>query len=374
MAVLVGAIAAGMLLMSTGTSHNDVTTSATTAPLASASSPAAAPEQTTSPATGPARDPTLGSGRPVTFAFAGDTNFSTEGRMAARLRGDPASAIGPFSDILSAADVAVGNLETAVGTHGSPEAKQFTYQAPPTAIDAMRAAGFDAVSMANNHGRDYGPDGLADSLAARAAQPDGLLIGIGEDDADALRPFRTTINGQRIAVIAATQVLDAELASSWTAAPGHAGLASAKKVDDLVAAVRAARIDSDTVVVFLHWGVERETCPSGDQQALAAMLAEAGADIVIGGHSHRLQGAGFLGHAFVGYGLGNFDFFASGGEAASTGVVQVSITGRRVDAYDFVPGHVESAVATPLAGAAAQAAKADWDALRPCTGLTSTAG
>src|SRR5205823_3070333 len=117
----------------------------------------------------------------VTIAFAGDTNF--DGEMGSRLAADPATAIGPFTDVLSAADVAVGNLETAIGTTGTPEDKEFTFLAPPVAVDAMRAGGFDAVSMANNHGRDYGPEALAESLAARAAQPDGLLIGIGEDDA-----------------------------------------------------------------------------------------------------------------------------------------------------------------------------------------------
>ena len=56
--------------------------------------------------------------------------------------------------------VAIGNLESAIATGGTPENKDFTFRAPPSSIDALRAGGFDAVSMANNHGRDYGPVGL----------------------------------------------------------------------------------------------------------------------------------------------------------------------------------------------------------------------
>jgi poly-gamma-glutamate synthesis protein (capsule biosynthesis protein) len=368
LALVAVGVAAGVLLTATGTGREDVATTASSTTTTSAPT-TTVPVATTT--TVPPPDPLLGSGEAVTIAFAGDTNF--DGEMGSRLDADPATAIGPFTDVLAAADLAVGNLETAIGTSGTPEAKEFTFLAPPVAVDAMRLGGFDAVSMANNHGRDYGPEALAESLAVRAAQPDGLLIGIGEDDVDAYRPFRAIVHGQRIAVIAATQVIDSELVASWTAAPGHPGLASARNVDALVAAVRTARADSDTVVVFLHWGAERETCPNGAQQRLAAALADAGADIVVGTHAHRLQGAGFLGRTFVGYGLGNFDFYANGAEAESTGVVRVTITGRRVDSYDFVPGHIRGSLAIPLAGATADDARAAWDALRECTGLTAAA-
>ena len=140
--------------------------------------------------------------------------------------------------MLSAADVTVGNLESSLGTGGTPENKQFTFQAPPSAIDALRAGGFDVVTMANNHGRDFGADGLAESLAIKDAQPDHFLIGIGHNDAEAYAPFIATIRGQRLAVIGATQVIDEELVAAWSAGPHYPGLASAKRVDALVAAVQ----------------------------------------------------------------------------------------------------------------------------------------
>ncbi len=309
----------------------------------------------------------LGSGQAVTIAFAGDMNF--EGVLRSRLDADPATAVGPFAEALGAADLAVGNLETALTSGGTRADKQFAFRAPPRAVDALRAAGFDAVSVANNHGLDYGADGLADTLAVKRAQRDGFLIGVGADEDEAFAPFRAEVKGQRISVLAATQVLDSDLIEAWTATATQGGLASAKRVDRLVEEVQAARATSDTVVVFLHWGVEAETCPSADQEALARTLVDAGADLVVGGHAHRLQGGGRLGRALVHYGLGNFLFKENSTEGARTGVLEVTVTGRRIEGYRWVPGRISGSVPRPLAGEEATASLTYWEGLRACTDL-----
>jgi poly-gamma-glutamate capsule biosynthesis protein CapA/YwtB (metallophosphatase superfamily) len=326
-----------------------------------------APPATEEPTTTTTRDP-LGSGETVTIAFAGDMYF--EGVLRQRLDSDPATAVGPFSEVFQRADLAVGNLETVLGEGGTPAPKQFTFIAPAHAVDALRAAGFDTMSMANNHGMDYGLEGLEQSLAIKRAQPDDFLIGIGGDEDEAFAPFVTEVKGQRIAVIAATQVLDSSLLELWTAGPDKGGLASAKRVDRLVAEVERARAENDTVVVFLHWGIEGQTCPSGDQQTLADTLVAAGADIVVGGHAHRVQGGGRLGDAVIHYGLGNFLFKENSAEGARTGVLEVDVTGRRIDGYRWVPGRISGSVPYPLEGAEAEAALQHWDGLRSCTNLT----
>lgn len=329
---------------------------------------AVAPSPTASTAAPPttSRDPRLGSGRPVTIAFAGDVTFEAE--LSDRLAADPLTVLAPIAGVLSAADLSVVNLETAITERGSPAPKQFTFRAPATALDALAAAGIDVASAANNHGLDYGAAGLADTLAAE--QERGFpLIGIGADEDEAYAPYRAEIDGQRIAVLAATEVLDDDLIETWTATDNQPGLASAKRVDRLVAAVEAARAGADTVVVFLHWGIDLETCPSDTQQTLARQLVDAGADIVVGGHAHRLQGGGRLGDALVHYGLGNFAFYAGSPDGARTGVLTVTVTGRRVDAYEWVPAEIRDRVPYPLDGAAAAASLAHWEALRACTGL-----
>ncbi len=305
-------------------------------------------------------------GKPVVLAFGGDVHF--EGVLDSKLTADAKDVLAPIAPVLVSADIAVVNLETAVTNGGAPTAKEFTFRAPATAFVALRGAGVDVASMANNHGLDYGVAGLRDSLAA-AKRYRFPLIGIGLDDAQAYKPFRRIVNGQRVAVIGATQVLDDELISAWTAGRRKPGLASAKDVPRLLRAVREARRSSDTVVVFLHWGVELEHCPSTDQRRLAKQLVAAGADIVVGGHAHRVQGAGRMGGALVGYGLGNFVWYGTSELSTQTGVLVVTVEGRRVLSYRWVPARIVDGVPRPLTGAERGRELASWRALRSCTGL-----
>ena len=312
-----------------------------------------------------AADP-LGSGKPVTIAFAGDIHF--ESPIRERLASSPASVLAPIAPILEEADLAVVNLETAVTSGGSRAAKEFTFRAPVGAFDALRLGGVDVANLANNHGMDFGTSGLRDTLVAarRAGVP---VIGAGINGRSAYEPYRATLNGQRIAVIGATQVLDDHLIDAWSAGPGDPGLASAKNEPRLVQAVKQARRTSDTVVVFLHWGTELEGCPTDVQRSLARMLATAGADVIVGSHAHVLSGAGKLGKAFVAYGLGNFVFYASRELTSRSGVVEVTVTGRRIDAYRFRPARISGGIPYPLAGAERVEALRSWRTLRSCTGL-----
>lgn len=310
--------------------------------------------------------PTSAPKEAVTFAFGGDVHF--EGALRRKLDADPETVLGAVAPVLAGADLAVVNLETAVTERGTPAPKRFTFRAPATAFRALAAAGVDVASMANNHGIDFGPVGLEDSLAAAAAA--GFpVVGVGRNAAEAYAPYRATLKGQRVAVIGATQVLDANLIGPWTATDAKAGLASAKEVDRLVAAVAAARRDADTVVVFLHWGIEGQTCPSAVQQGLARALVDAGADVVVGGHAHRLQGAGRLDGALVAYGLGNFVFLANSEAGARSGVLLVTVRGRDVESYSWEPAVIADGVPSPLPPPAAAQARASWEGLRACTGL-----
>ncbi len=305
--------------------------------------------------------------RPVTIAFVGDIHV--EGPLRSRLADDPDGFVGPFAIVLDDADLVVGNLEAAVATGGRAAAKEFTFRAPPEVLDALEAGGVDVVSVANNHGVDFGPDALDETIAVARGRDDGMVVGVGADEDEAYAPHVTEVGGWRIAVLAATQVLDGQFVTAWSAGPDEPGLASAKRVDRLVRAVEEVRPTVDTVVVFLHWGIERETCPSAAQRDLAADLVAAGADVVVGGHAHRVQGGGMLGDAAVHYGLGNFLFGATSEPSRSTGVFRVDVAGRDVRGYEWVPGRILGSVPEPLTGDRASAAVAAWEASRSCTGL-----
>jgi poly-gamma-glutamate synthesis protein (capsule biosynthesis protein) len=301
----------------------------------------------------------------VTLAFAGDVNFT--GRTGLLLS-DPATAFGPIAAVLRSADFTALNLETAVTGRGAPQPKTYHFRAPPAAFTALRDAGVDLVTMANNHSLDYGPAGLADTLAAaRAAR--FPYVGIGTDAAAAWAPYVTTIKGIRIAVIGVSQV--AELASSWVATDSRPGEANAIDLGRTLAAVRAARRLASVVIVFMHWGTEGQACPDQAQLALAPQLAAAGASIIVGAHAHMLQGSGWLGHTFVAYGMGNFLWWERSYSTA-TGVLELTVHPHAPLTARFIPA-VVSGTGQPVvdSGAAARQAAAHYASLRACAELAA---
>lgn len=305
--------------------------------------------------------------RPLTIVFGGDVHL--DGPLAATLARDPAALFDGLQPALAEADLAVINLETAVTTGGKPVDKQFTFRADPSIFTVLREAGVDVIAGANNHSIDYGPQGFADTLA-HAAEASAPLIGVGMDAAAAYRPFSATIGGRRVAVLNATDVLDGQFVDSWTATESKAGVASAKNTQRLLDEVRAARSAHDTVVVYLHWGVEATTCPSGRQRDLAAALRDAGADVVVGTHAHRVLSGGYLDDTYVHYGLGNLVFKTSSAEGRRTGLLRLTLDGRTVVGSEWLPARI-AADFTPglLDGAEADAERRLWDERRTCTDL-----
>lgn len=301
----------------------------------------------------------------LTLAFAGDVHFMD--RTAALLR-QPATAFGPIVPTLSAADLTIVNLETAITARGSAEPKTYHFRTTPVAIDALKAAGIDAVSIANNHALDYGRVGLLDTLDAlqAAGYP---AFGAGRNIDAAYTPWLTTVRGVRVAVLGFSQVN--ELSSSWAAGPDKPGIAMAFDTQRAVAAVTAARRQADLVIVFNHWGDEASSCPNGAQKTFAAKLAGAGADIIIGAHAHTLQGSGWLGSTFVAYGMGNFLWYGTS-KSTETGVLRLVVRQRRVINQEFVPAVVsDTGQPVPLTGAAATKLSQRYAGLRTCAGLAA---
>ncbi|WP_033219743.1 CapA family protein [Kitasatospora phosalacinea] len=313
-----------------------------------------------------------GAGGSITVAFAGDVHF--EGRTASRLgAGKADTALGPISATLSTADLAVLNLETAITSRGKAESKTYTFRTTPKALEALKDAGVDVVSQANNHAVDFGPDGLADTLAAKAASPIPV-VGIGKDAEEAYAPHVTTVRGVKVAVLAASQVNEITN-QKWRAGARKPGIASALDEGALLHAVAGAKAQASVVLVYLHWGDEGVACPTRAQTALAKKLADAGATAVVGTHAHTMLGAGMLGKTYVAYGFGNFLWYGTSNYTASdeTGVTTLTVTADgRVTGEAFTPAHIDGrGVPVPQTGNAAKAAQQRRDGLRGCTGLAA---
>lgn len=321
---------------------------------------------------------------PLTIAVAGDVHF--EGVLRRRLD-RPATALAPVTATLAAADVAIVNLETSLGAGGRPEpGKRYTFQAPLTALTALAAAGIDVATMANNHALDFGADPLASTFSAirsaRAADPPLAVVGIGRDVGEAFRPARIDVDGTVVATIGAT-VADndptADPTGHWAATRDSPGTADAVEPARLLRAVGEAARSADVVVVYMHWGVQGERCPNDAQRSLASDLIEAGGDLVVGSHTHLLQGDGRMGEGYVAYGLGNYAWYTQSAEATpATGVLTLTVQpaqapqGRaKVTDASWEGAEIGAdGLPTPLTGGAAAGFEDDVTALRGCADLT----
>jgi poly-gamma-glutamate synthesis protein (capsule biosynthesis protein) len=219
---------------------------------------------------------------------------------------------------LRASDVAMGNLECVVtgdtrlwpaGSHDDLGGGKtgFALHAPPRAAAHLRWAGFDILGLANNHALDLGSAGLAET-ASRLQAVGIASIGAGSDPEAALQATVHDIDGVRLAFLAFNAVSDGREAQvvGWTRAGWD--------VEQVTAAVSAARDRADAVIVSVHWGYEYQTRVDPAQRVAADLLLRAGADLVIGHHPHVVQAFEMDGGRGVAYSLGNFVFDQGQGE------------------------------------------------------------
>ena len=242
-------------------------------------------------------------------------------------------------------------METALTDRGTPwPGKPFTFRAPTSAIQSIAGAGVDAITMANNHSFDFGEEGAQDTLNAKDNSPIPI-VGIGRNEDEAYKPATLEANGVKVAVIGASQV-EEETRLYRSASKNGYGIAAAapqERLNRLVEEVKAAKKTHDVVVTMMHWGIEAAHCPGDEAIATSRALELVGADVIIGSHAHRLNGHGWLGDAYVHYGLGNFVYYLNRDTAGHTGVVTLSIEVPEVQ-VDATSPQVGDAVVT----------KADW--------------
>jgi poly-gamma-glutamate synthesis protein (capsule biosynthesis protein) len=269
--------------------------------------------------------------RPLVLDAVGDITFGEQVGPAIERYG----ATYPWTGVattLRRADITIGNLETAVSERGSAQEKQYTFRGPEHALRPMATrAGFDVLTLANNHTGDFGRDALLDTVSAvRAAgmQP----IGAGANLHLASRPAIVSAGGLKIAFLGFSDINPAGFVAS-SSTPGTAS-ADLTLIDG---AVRAAHRRADLVVCFLHWGTELVPEPDGRQERIAQACLTAGAPVVLGAHPHVLGPVSRPGpHSLVAWTLGNF-VFPSAGATAKTAVLQVRLDARGVRGYRLVP-------------------------------------
>jgi hypothetical protein len=218
-------------------------------------------------------------------------------------------------------DLTMVNLECPATDVVDPEPKPFTFRCDPRALASARRAGVDVVNQANNHAYDHGPTGLVDSLSAIHAA--GLApVGAGIDRSASLRAASFRIHGWTVAVLGINQVLDP---MDQVAGPDKPGTAAGHDFRLALRAVRDAATSSDLVVVMIHWGVELEARPRGYQVDQAHRMIDAGADVILGSHPHRLQPMETYRDRPIFYSLGNFVWSRVTPALSATAVAEVVV-------------------------------------------------
>jgi len=245
----------------------------------------------------------------------------------------------PWTNVAStlrSADIATGNLETSVSTRGTPAVKQYTFRGVPADVAPLASfAGFDVLTLANNHADDYGPQALLDTI--RAVHAAGMqTIGAGANEAQARRPAIVEAGGLKVALLGYSDVNPAGFSATATSA----GTARAD-VGAIESDVRGALRRADVAVCFFHWGVELHPDPDSRQEAFAAACLDAGAKLVLGAHPHVLGPLSRPSRtSLVAWTLGNF-VFPSSGAPARTAILRVALTRRGVQGYGLLPVTIE---------------------------------
>jgi hypothetical protein len=244
---------------------------------------------------------------------------------------------------LGDADLSIVNVETVISAATDKQAKEFNFRSSPRLAADMAEAGIDVGSLANNHSLDFGDQGLIDTIDAlrdAGVQP----VGAGKNLAEAILPYSTKAGGVSIAVFGASQVIPDP---DWIATDQRVGVASAGKqvIDDgtrrLLGAVQQAKATHDVVIVFMHWGKERQVCPTPVQIEAGRLLRQAGAVAVLGAHPHVLQPIVKDPGGVVAYSLGNFIWDPRTGITADTGVLELTFLGAELSDITFHPHRLD---------------------------------
>ena len=285
----------------------------------------------------------------VSLGFVGDILFDDEYAVMANLLNRGVTIENGISEELLVqmqdVDILMANNEFPYTDRGTPtEGKTYTFRAEPESVSYLRDMGVDVVSLANNHCYDFGEVGLLDTLTT-LEEVNMPYVGAGRNLEEAAGPVYFIAGDIKIAIVSATQIERLDNPDTRGATENSPGVFRCWNPEKLYEVVAEAKDNSDFVVVYIHWGTENETEPDWAQLEQAPKLAEAGADLVIGGHTHCLQGIQYYGDVPVIYSLGNFWFNS---KTVDTCLFKVNITKDGIESVQFVPA-IQSGSRTDLA-------------------------
>ncbi|MDR1412846.1 MAG: CapA family protein [Actinomycetes bacterium] len=269
----------------------------------------------------------------LTITAVGDLTFSRSGGASF---GTPKKLLSNVKATLKKADITYGNLETPLSARGKAADKTFTFRGPKSAAAAMASAGFDIVSVSNNHSLDYGRSAFADTRSA-LKKAKVAAVGGGKNKKEAWKPVVIKRKKATVAFLAFSEITPANFAATST----KSGCSYTQDFAAVKKAVKAAAKKYDYLIVGMHWGIESQYAPTAHQVKEGRALIKAGAAAVLGSHPHVLQGVEFYKKGLIAYSMGNFVFSPGSAKGRDSAILTLKLTDKGVTEVSAKPVKIE---------------------------------
>ena len=248
-------------------------------------------------------------GEKTEIVFVGDVAFCDHWSLMRRYEARAAGVDGIVSqevlDVMRSADITMANNEFVLSNGGTPiPGKTYTIRGKPENVNIYHEMGVDIVGMANNHSFDFHAVGLTDTLATLDSA--GIAhLGAGENLQEARAPYYYIIGGRVVGITAGSAI---DPWSTRGATDKQSGVFQIFDTKSMCEVIEEAREKSDIVVAYVHWGHENTTELTSGQKSMGKAFVDSGADLVLGMHSHCMQGCEYYKGKLIAYSLGNFTF------------------------------------------------------------------
>ncbi len=277
---------------------------------------------------------------PIYLVAVGDIMLSRYTARKINEHDDPGHPFSNMNWFLKSGNITFGNLENPITPGREIKVPEMILRADPLAASALKDAGFDILSLANNHLPDFGTKGVTDTLLyLKGAHIN--YVGAGRNEKEACEPQYISVNGLRLAFLAFTDPHIAPDNYSAGIGPGTAPL----DPDSMKITISNAAANGDFTVVYLHLGTEYSPEPDENQIYYSHLAIDAGADLVIGSHPHVIQKVELYKGKYILHSLGNFIFDQLWSEETRESVaVRISIGEKEIERMEFLPLYINDEI------------------------------
>lgn len=275
----------------------------------------------------------------VRILFGGDIMLSRYVGRLARARNDPTWPLHEIAPLLASADIAFANLESPFSDRGQTFDKGMVFRAEPEMVAALKTAGLDVVSTANNHVRDAGGHGIEFTLDLLAKN---RIDAVGTGANPRLAHLGTILERKGVGFGFLGYTFDQSNGNHKDVDNRIAMI----DVNQMRADVASMQKRADVVIVSMHAGVEYQPNPNALQQEFAHAAIDAGASAVIGHHPHVVQTVEIYGNGIIFYSLGNLVFDQFQLKTTQLGwIADLRFQGPRLTSYGIIPVDIVNTVA-----------------------------